>query len=101
MVQHEDDILLSELLKKEAFQASENRWFTRRVLNRLPSSRQHHWLMPAIYVIAALVCAVSWKSMLTGLDGAVTVRDLLYLVIMAIVTIYFILSAFTTAIRTE
>ena len=97
----EDDLQLGELLKNEAYPATENRWFTRRVLNRLPASHHRSWFMTAIYVMVALVCVVSWHTMLTGLNGTVTVRDVLYMVVMAAVTLYAILSAVATVVKTE
>jgi len=57
--------------------------------------------MTAVYVIVALVCAFSWRSMILSLDGTVTVRDLLYMAIMALVTMYAIVSAAATVIHTE
>lgn len=97
----EDDLQLRQLLKKEAYPATDNRWFTRRVLNRLPASHHRSWLMTAVYVIVAVVCVVSWRTMLTGLNGTVTVRDLLYMAIMAAVTLYAILSAVATLVKTD
>ena len=58
-------------------------------------------LMTAIYIMVALVCIVSWRTMLTGLNGTVTVRDVLYMAIMAAVTLYAILSAVATVVKTE
>ena len=101
MKHDEDDIQLGQLLKQESYPATDNRWFTRRVLNRLPACRHRSWFMTAVYVIVALVCALSWRSMIAGLDGTVTVRDILYMAIMALVTMYAILSAIATVIRTE
>ena len=97
----QDDLQLGELLKNEAYPATENRWFTRRVLNRLPARHHRSWFMTVIYVMVAAVCAISWHTMLTGLNGTVTVRDVLYMVIMAAVTLYAILSAVATVVRTE
>ena len=96
-----DDLQLGELLKNEAYPATENRWFTRRVLNRLPARHHRSWFMTVVYIIVALVCALSWHSMLTGLNGMVTVRDVLYMVVMAAVTLYAILSAVATVVKTE
>lgn len=101
MKHDEDDLQFGQLLKQESYPATENRWFTRRVLNRLPARRHRSWFMTAVYVIVALVCALSWRSMIMSLDGTVTVRDMLYLAIMAVVTIYAIVSAAATVIRAE
>ena len=101
MKHDEDDLQFGQQLKQESYPATDNRWFTRRVLNRLPARRHRSWFMTAVYVIVALVCAFSWRSMIMSLDGTVTVRDMLYLAIMAVVTIYAIVSAAATVIRTE
>ena len=95
------DLQLGELLKNEAYPATENRWFTRRVLNCLPARHHRSWFMTVVYIIVALVCALSWHTMLTGLNGTVTVRDVLYMVVMAAVTLYAILSAVATVVKTE
>ena len=54
--------------------------------------------MTAIYIMVALVCIVSWRTMFTSLNGTVTVRDVLYMAIMAAVTLYAILSAVATVV---
>ena len=97
----QDDLQLGELLKKEAYPATENRWFTRRVLNRLPASHHRNWFITAVYIVVAIVCVISWHTMLTSLSGTVTVRDVLYMVIMAVVTLYAILSAVATMVKSE
>ena len=101
MKHDEDDLQFGQLLKQESYPATDNRWFTRRVLNRLPARHHRSWFMTAVYVIVALVCALSWRSMIMSLDGTVTVRDLLYMAIMALVTMYAIVSAAATVIHTE
>ena len=101
MKHDEDDLQFGKLLKQESYPATDNSWFTRRVLNRLPARHHRSWFMTAVYVIVALVCALSWRSMIMSLDGTVTVRDMLYMAIMALVTMYAIVSAAATVIRTE
>lgn len=105
MKEHQQDIFddnqLAELLKQEAYQTTDNPWFTRRVLNRLPARRRNGWFMTAIYVMVAMVCVITWHSVITGMDGAVTVRDFVYLAIMVAVTLYAVVSAVVTVVRAD
>lgn len=83
------DIELGQLLKKEAFDAAPNQWFTHRVLHKLPNKEnktaQHFaWFF---YLAAALVCVGYWLWLFFFNDNTViTVRDVLYYGIAAIVT---------------
>ena len=84
-----EDKKLAQVLKQGAHDPGENPWFTRRVLNKLPERRsQGSWSSVVIYAIALIVCALCWLMMWRGQDwGAVTVRDLLYNVMMGAVTL--------------
>ena len=75
-----DEQRLASLLKSGARQAPENKWFTRRVLNKLPAQNVNFAtignLCYAIALIAALVC---WILFLRDLDvHVITVRDILH-----------------------
>lgn len=96
-----EDLLLAEMLGKEAYQATENQWFTRRVINRLPPRRSHAWFNVLLYTIVAIVCVYSWRELLHSYHGVVTVRDIIYLLIMLAVTSFALISAMVTAIRTD
>ena len=102
MNEKEKDIELGQLLKQEGYQTTENRWFTRRVINRLPAERKNQGTIMAIYAVGALVCGLSWKTLLGGFDdGVVTVRDLIYVVVLAGVTLFAIISAVVMVLRFE
>ncbi len=85
----DEDKKLAHVLKQGAHDPGENPWFTRRVLNKLPEKQPRgSWATTVIYVIALAVCALCWLMMWRGQDwGAVTVRDVLYNVMMGAVTI--------------
>ncbi|MBQ6279365.1 MAG: hypothetical protein IJK68_06555 [Muribaculaceae bacterium] len=84
------DIELSELLKKESFDATPNQWFTHRVLHKLPMKKNNSALHMAwfFYIAAALLCIGYWIWLFFFNDNTViTVRDILYFTIAGIVTL--------------
>lgn len=84
------DIELSELLKKESFDATPNQWFTHRVLHKLPMKKNNSALHIAwfFYIAAALLCIGYWIWLFFFNDNTViTVRDILYFTIAGIVTL--------------
>lgn len=84
------DIELSELLKKESFDATPNQWFTHRVLHKLPMKKNNSALHIAwfFYIAAALLCIGYWIWLFFFNDNTViTVRDILYFAIAGIVTL--------------
>lgn len=84
------DIELSELLKKESFDATPNQWFTHRVLHKLPMKKNNSALHMAwfFYIAAALLCIGYWIWLFFFNDNTViTVRDILYFAIAGIVTL--------------
>ena len=84
-----EDKKLAQVLKQGAHDPGENPWFTRRVLNKLPEKQSRgSWATPVVYAIALVACVICWLVMLRGQDwAAITVRDLLYNVMMATVTL--------------
>ncbi len=86
---NEEDKKLAQMLKQGAHDPGENPWFTRRVLNKLPEKQPHgSWATTVVYAIALVACVIIWLMMWRGQDwGAITVRDILYNVIMGVVTL--------------
>ena len=86
---NEEDKKLAQLLKQGAHDPGENPWFTRRVLNKLPEKRQRgSWATTVVYTIALVVCVLCWLMLWRGQEpGVITVRDVLYNVMMGIVTL--------------
>ncbi|MCM1518057.1 MAG: hypothetical protein NC117_05385 [Pseudoflavonifractor sp.] len=86
-----DDERLRLLLKSELPQAEENRWFTNRVLNRLPpKSRVASRVVTALSVIAAVVVLVvclldSCRSVADS--GVVTVDNLILFSALGLATV--------------
>lgn len=73
------DKALAELLKKESYQAADNEWFTKRVLNRLPEKRRStRWLRVGLYglVIAGVFGCWLWYSHSQD-TSVMTVRNLI------------------------
>ncbi|MBO4815330.1 MAG: hypothetical protein J5523_10310 [Muribaculaceae bacterium] len=90
MKRNADDERLAKLLKANAPDVKPNEWFTPRVLNKLPERRRSfRWQMPLIYGVAFVVCLILCIKYVMGYGGdAVTVRDVLYFVVMIAVTLY-------------
>ena len=86
---NEGDKKLAQVLKQGAHDPGENPWFTRRVLNKLPEKRSQGSLVTTIlYAIAFVACVICWLMLWRGQDwGAVTVRDVLYNLLMAVITL--------------
>ena len=86
---NEEDKKLAQVLKHGAHDPGENPWFTRRVLNTLPEKReQSTWATTIVYAIALVACVLCWLMLWHVQDwGAVTVRDVLYNVMMGGVTL--------------
>lgn len=90
MKRTEEDQKLSRLLQHSSFQETENEWFTPRVLHRLPEKPPHgyRWLPVMLYVLAMLVIAACWYGLLWKSDlEVITVRDIVYFVVLIVVTI--------------
>ena len=86
----EKDIELGKILKKEAYDAAPNQWFTHRVLHKLPMKKNNSALHMAwfFYIAAALLCIGYWIWLFFFNDNTViTVRDILYFAIAGIVTL--------------
>ena len=86
---NEEDKKLAQVLKQGAHDPGENPWFTRRVLNKLPEQPPRgSWATTVVYAIALAVCVICLLVMWNGQNwGAVTVRDVLYYVLMGGVTL--------------
>ena len=85
----EKDIELGKILKKEAYDAAPNQWFTHRVLHKLPMKKNNSALHFAwiFYIAATLLCIGYWIWLFFFNDNSViTVRDILYFTIAGIVT---------------
>lgn len=98
---NDEDKKLAQLLKQAAHDPGENPWFTRRVLNKLPERKARgSWVTTLVYAIALVVCVLCWLLMLRGQDfGVITVRDLLYNGLMAIVTLIVLWHTIASVIR--
>lgn len=101
MKRTDEDKKLGALLKQEAHQAPANEWFTPRVLNRLPRrSNAARMMVRAIYVVAFVVCAMCWVTMIGNQDfNAVTLRDLLRFAVMTVVTVALVVQSFITLLQ--
>ena len=58
---------LRQMIKDGAYEAAENEWFTRRVLNRLPERKDHSALKMAwIFYMVAAMAALSLEAMIAA-----------------------------------
>ena len=92
-----DDIKFKQLLKEEAHKPGENPWFTRRVLNRLPEKDENtsiYAIEKWVYAFGIVLCGLCWGYLFTsGYFDVITVRTLLYTVVLIIGTIIFLIQA--------
>ena len=98
------DIELGKLLKQEAFDAEPNKWFTHRVLHKLPLKKNNSALHMAwfFYIAAALVCIGYWIWLFFFNDTTIiTVRDILYFTVAGIVTLLLTFSPLVTMFSRE
>ncbi|MBR4830050.1 MAG: hypothetical protein IKZ92_09675 [Muribaculaceae bacterium] len=99
---NEEDKKLAQVLKQGAHDPGENPWFTRRVLNKLPEKREKgtSWSSVAIYAIALVACVICWLLMWHGQNwDVITVRDVLYNVMMGGVTFTVLWQAINSLIQ--
>ena len=85
---------MASMLKSGARQAPDNKWFTRRVLNKLPAQNVNFAtignLCYAIALIATLAC---WVLFLRDLDvRVITVRDILHFAVLFVLSLSGLLS---------
>ncbi|MBQ7205132.1 MAG: hypothetical protein IJS04_04735 [Muribaculaceae bacterium] len=87
---NEEDKKLAQMLKQGAHDPGENPWFTRRVLNKLPERRPRgSWATTVVYAVALVACVLCWLMLWRGQEasGVITVRDIVYNVVMGAVTL--------------
>lgn len=78
-----DDIELKQFFQEKAHKPGENRWFTPRLLNRLPEKNKTTSDAFAIerwtYVIGLIICVICWGFLFrSGYFDVITVRTLIY-----------------------
>ena len=86
MKQYNDNENLAHILKQKGYHANENEWFTRRVMNQLPSKRHKQgWLKLALYVLMIAGCTGCWSWYFSTQSdaGVILVRDILSLIALA------------------
>lgn len=103
MERNEDDIKLGELLKEQGYQTHDNRWFTPRVLNRLPERSQSlRWVWWGICAVAAIICGLCWWWLIDSHDLTVlTVRDLAEYAAMVAVSLVLLWQSIAVALQRE
>lgn len=101
MTHSPQDQELARLLKQEAYQATENKWFTPRVVNKLPPRRSLGSGVAAIvcYVTAIVVCCLSWMWWMRSGFTVITVRDIAYFVSLAAITGLVVMSPLVALLR--
>ena len=100
---NEEDKKLAQVLKQGAHDPGENPWFTRRVLNKLPEKRPGgSWATTVVYAVALVACVLCWLMMWRGqeVSGVITVRDVLYNVMMCGVTLTILWQAIISFLHT-
>ncbi len=95
-----DDIAFKQLLKENAHKPRENRWFTPRLMNRLPEKDSTTFSIEKwIYLIGVVLCSICWIVLFyTGFFDTMTVRTLIYVMAMAATSLFITFQAIRTAI---
>ncbi|MGN0213276.1 MAG: hypothetical protein ACI4AH_00520 [Muribaculaceae bacterium] len=96
MKRTDEDIQFAELLKANTPEPSENPWFTRKVMNRLPykHSTAHRWVKAIGYAICILLMVISWVAYVTQINlEVVTKGDIYIFIFMVGATAYFTFTA--------
>ena len=103
MNRNQEDIQFATRLKAEGYQASENQWFTRRVLNQLPERhRSSRWIWGIVCLVAAVLCVGCWLWQFSGqTHGVITVRDLVHYTAIAVITAIALWQGVATALSGE
>lgn len=93
-----DDIEFKKLFQEQAHKPGENRWFTPRLMNRLPEKESSTFSIEKwAYIIAVALCAICWIGLYhTGYFDTMTVRTLLYVMSMAVVSLFVTIQAIKT-----
>ncbi len=89
MKRDETDIELSRILKQSLPEAGDDKWFTRKVLNRLPEKQRHSraWIEPCLYITGLLVCFIGWGLFLFSLNpNVILVKDLVSFGLLTVTT---------------
>ncbi len=85
MKRNSDDIEFAKLLKQNTPEVSQNPWFTRKVVNRLPDKNQPSMMWGYILelILCLIVAAAAWWIYFTKLNmDVITVRDILTFIFM-------------------
>lgn len=96
-----NDIEFKRLFQEKAHKPGENRWFTPRVLNRLPEKESSNVFSPEmwVYIIGILLCIVGWVFLFkTGFFDVITVKSLIYTITLAIGSFILTIQTIRTAL---
>lgn len=82
------DQQMRDLLQEHAPNVAPNKWFTHRVLNRLPAHRPAFWAGKLMYAIALAVLAWCWYWLVTDAAASqvITVTDMLQYLAVVVMT---------------
>jgi len=87
MIMEQTDNDIKRLFQERLPQAPKSKWFTNKVMNRLPEKRRpsYCWIEYASYAIALIIYIGAWVPLLSGIrtSGAITMNDLVSAVVLA------------------
>ena len=97
------DEKLGKLLKEQSpLDASDNKWFTRKVLNLLPpkQSRSYTWITIAVYIIGLFICSIGWILFIfSRTPGLLLVKDVVGFAILLLTTIILLWQVISSVLR--
>ena len=100
MKEYFNDIEFKQLLQGKAHKAGENKWFTPKVLNRLPEKDQStdiQHIEKWCYCIGMVLCCLFWIILsTTGYFDIITVRSLIYITCLSIGSLFLAIQTIRT-----
>lgn len=95
-----NDIELKKLLQEKAYQPGKNRWFTPRLLNRLPEKTESGLFSVemCVYVISLVLCLVGWIFIFkTSYFDVITIKSLICIIALIIGSFVLVIQSIRTA----
>ncbi len=100
-----DDTLLKEILKRELPSAPENKWFVRKVMNRLPEKTQNITSVIEYigFAIAFVILGFYWYQLFTNAESAkvITVGDIISYCILTAMTFSLVIGILISQLQKE
>lgn len=95
-----NDIEFKKFFQEKAHQPGENRWFTPRVLNRLPEKAENGNALAIekwAYAIGLLLCIAGWTFLyISGFFDVITIRSMIHIFALSIGSFFLMIQTIRT-----